>query len=272
MQKIAVVGPVTKDVIEINNSIKGKIGGTAYYTSRALHKSGAGVTVFAKLSRRDRHLLDSFQCKVIASWADKTTVFRNIYPKGNLDYREQFVESVSEPFSVDDVRKARKFDIVHLGPLNRTDMPPDVIRYVRKNNSLISLDIQGFLRKVVNKKVCLEGMAEKSLLENIDIIKCDVKEAEALAGEKSAIRNAKVISSFGPKEVIITCGSNGSLIYSGGKTAKIKAAKPVKIIDTTGAGDVYMAGYLFMRLKTSNIEDCGRFASRLASLSIEGNS
>ncbi len=270
MQKIAVVGPVTKDIIEIRGKRQEKTGGTVYHTSYALHKLGADVTAFAKLSKEDRHLIDSLPCKVVKTWSEKTTVFRNIYPEENPDYREQTVESISSPFSVSDVRKAKKFDIVHLGPLNKTDIPPDVIKYLRKNNPLVSLDVQGFLRKIVNKKVFLEGWDEKEALEYVNIIKCDIKEAEILAGNKSIRRNAEIIGEMGPKEVIITCGSKGSLSYSNGKITKIMAVKPERIIDATGAGDAYMAGYLFMRLKTDNAEKCGRFASKTATLKIEG--
>ncbi len=269
-QKIAVVGPVTKDIIEICGKKQQKTGGTVYHTSYALHNLGADVTAFAKLSKKDTHILDSLSCKKIKVWSEETTVFRNIYPEKNSDYREQIVESVSCPFSVDDVRKARRFDIVHLGPLNKTDMPLDVIKCIRKNNLLVSLDVQGFLRKIVNKKVYLEDWAEKEALEYVDIIKCDVKEARILTGKKSVRKSAESIGKMGPKEVVITCGSKGSLIYSAGKAEKIKASKPGRIIDATGAGDAYMAGYLFMRLKAGNAEKCGRFASNIAALRIEG--
>src|SRR3989344_1684819 len=79
----------------------------------------------------------------------------------------------------------------------------------------------------------------------------------------------KIIRSFGVKEILITFGSKGSLIYSGEKFYKIPAFRPVKSIDTTGCGDTYAAGYIAKRSESKNVEECGRFAAMCATMKIE---
>ena len=40
---------------------------------------------------------------------------------------------------------------------------------------------------------------------------------------------------------------------------------PGKLVDPTGCGDTYMAGYLFLRQKTDDLQKVGEFAARTAS-------
>jgi len=56
------------------------------------------------------------------------------------------------------------------------------------------------------------------------------------------------------KVVIITEGEKGSFGYFKGKVFYQKALKPAHIIDTTGAGDAYTAGFISKLLKSYNIE------------------
>lgn len=71
--------------------------------------------------------------------------------------------------------------------------------------------------------------------------------------------------------VITTFGKNGSVI-EGTKTQdpiKIDACKPDKIIDPTGAGDAYRAGFLYGYLRQWQLPACGQLGSVIASFVIE---
>ena len=71
------------------------------------------------------------------------------------------------------------------------------------------------------------------------------------------------------KILIITKGSQGSLIYNLGKKYEIKAAKPLKVLDPTGAGDAYRAGFMKGLLSGLNLEQSGRLASVTAVYAVE---
>ncbi len=59
---------------------------------------------------------------------------------------------------------------------------------------------------------------------------------------------------FQSKTIIITDGERGSYGYSNGKTYFQEAVKPAKILDSTGAGDGFSAGFIGTYIKTNNIE------------------
>jgi fructokinase len=58
----------------------------------------------------------------------------------------------------------------------------------------------------------------------------------------------------------LTRGEDGSLILRGGETVFVKA-HPTKVVDTTGAGDAYAAGFLAGLTQGKPLAECGRLAS-----------
>ncbi|MBI5056077.1 MAG: sugar kinase [Nitrospirae bacterium] len=73
------------------------------------------------------------------------------------------------------------------------------------------------------------------------------------------------MKSFGAKAATITLGSKGSITIAGGEVFHTPAFK-VTVVDTTGAGDVFHAGYIYGLLQEWNIKETVRFASAFAAL------
>ena len=69
--------------------------------------------------------------------------------------------------------------------------------------------------------------------------------------------------------LIVTRGSSGSLIYTGGKVIEIPPAKPVDALDPTGCGDAYRAGLIFGLLEGYDWETTGRIASLAGAIKVE---
>jgi len=71
--------------------------------------------------------------------------------------------------------------------------------------------------------------------------------------------------------VVIKKGSKGSMVQRGAEFYNLSAA-PARVVDTTGAGDMYAAGFLYGLLKNYHLTHCGKIASFLASkvLEVEG--
>jgi sugar/nucleoside kinase (ribokinase family) len=65
--------------------------------------------------------------------------------------------------------------------------------------------------------------------------------------------------------VIVTRSEHGSLIAADGKTVEVPAFPVAKVVDTTGAGDQYAAGFLFGYAKGRSLAECGALASLAAS-------
>ena len=71
--------------------------------------------------------------------------------------------------------------------------------------------------------------------------------------------------------VVIKKGSKGSMVQRGSEFYNLAAA-PSRLVDDTGAGDMYAAGFLYGLLKNYHLTHCGKIASFLASkvLEVEG--
>lgn len=63
----------------------------------------------------------------------------------------------------------------------------------------------------------------------------------------------------------ITCGARGSRIVTAGEVLHVDAHPVDKVLDTTGAGDLYAAGFLFGLTGDRPLADCGRLGSIAAS-------
>ncbi len=59
----------------------------------------------------------------------------------------------------------------------------------------------------------------------------------------------------------VTRGAGGSLVIAGNEVIEIKAEAVERVVDTTGAGDLYAAGFLFGLTRGVSLEQCGRLGS-----------
>jgi adenosine kinase len=85
--------------------------------------------------------------------------------------------------------------------------------------------------------------------------------------EKTGLTAAEVASQV--DALIVTMGSEGSIIHTGGRTLRIASAKPKAVIDPTGCGDAYRAGLIHGLLRGLDWETIGRTASLMGAIKIE---
>jgi len=132
------------------------------------------------------------------------------------------------------------------------------------------MDVQGYLREVKDKKVYSREWPEKmEALQYVDILKTDEGELAVLTGCEDVRKAAQMVADWGVKEVVVTNGSQGSFILNDGVYYQIPAYPPQIVVDATGCGDTYMAGYLYQRIKGADIQQAGIFAAVLASKKME---
>ena len=102
------------------------------------------------------------------------------------------------------------------------------------------------------------------LIDNyIDIIFCNESEVLSLCKENDLPSCKEYISSLS-KLVIITLGSNGSLVINKGESEEIRPIPFGKIIDTTGAGDLYAGGFIHGLINNYSLKKCGEIGSLCA--------
>lgn len=272
---ICVVGHITRDIIRIGRTKKATPGGTGYYTSIALSRLGLKVAVLTKVAESDRaDLLRELSMNEITTFSKEsktTSAFENAYIGEDPDARFQRISSVGTPFSPEDVEGITA-TLFHVGPLTNRDIPVQLLKQLATRAKIVSLDVQGMLRPARVGPVSEEDWPEKQDgLAFVDILKANEKEALVLSGQKVVDRAAPALASLGPKEVLITMGSRGSLIYAEQALHRIPCWSPRKIEDPTGCGDTYVAGYLYQRLKGTTPKTAGRFAAAMATLKLEGS-
>ncbi|MEX0987157.1 MAG: adenosine kinase, partial [Bacteroidales bacterium] len=106
----------------------------------------------------------------------------------------------------------------------------------------------------------------QKIIPDVDILFANNQEAEALTGmdPESAARHLGEIAGV----AVIKNGAQGSIICSDGKISNIGAIK-ANPVDTTGAGDMYAAGFLYGYINNQSPEICGKIGSLLAGKVIE---
>ena len=96
--------------------------------------------------------------------------------------------------------------------------------------------------------------------EYVDIVFCNESEVLSLfQNDKLASCQEDLYSLC--ELVIVTLGSNGSLIVNKNNVEIIESVTQGKIIDTTGAGDIYAGGFIHGLINNCSLKKCGEIAS-----------
>jgi sugar/nucleoside kinase (ribokinase family) len=247
-------------------------GGTAYYFAHgaACLDHPGYFSLVTSLGKSDYGSVEEIRqknidVKVIPSHA--TVYFENKYGE-DINQRTQRVLAKADPFLAKDLKDVEA-SIYHLGTLLADDFGLDVLKELSARGTL-AVDAQGYLREVRDEAVFAVDWKEKvEAMKYIDILKVNEHEMEVLTGMKDLRAAAVELAGWGVKEVLLTLGSLGSIIYAEGEFHEIPAYKPREVVDATGCGDTYMTGYLYRRALGDSYEDAGKFAAAMSTLKLE---
>ena len=89
-----------------------------------------------------------------------------------------------------------------------------------------------------------------------------------ITGEKNPKKGASFLIGKGVKIVAVKLGDEGCYITNGEEEHKVSAWKG-PVIDTTGAGDAFCAGFLYGLLKEKSLLECGKIGNFVASRCVE---
>ena len=88
------------------------------------------------------------------------------------------------------------------------------------------------------------------------------------ADETSLDKAVKALRAKGVKDVIITLGSRGSLVCTGGKNEFVPACK-VKAVDTTAAGDTFCGALCVALSEGKSLTEAAAFATKASALAVQ---
>lgn len=274
MKDICSIGHITRDKIITPNNTVYMAGGTSYYMSHGINRLPQKVAyqLVTKVGKGQMGEVDKLRQVGVDTvcYASRHTVyFENRYGIDSNN-RTQRVLAKADPFTLDEVRplEARVF---HLGTLLADDFPPEVVEHLA-TKGLVSIDVQGYLREVVGEDVRATAWPnQKRILAATSIIKLNEHEMEVVADSNDPRVVARTLAAQGVKEVVITLGSYGSVIYADNQFFEIPAYQPYRMVDATGCGDTYSTGYLYCRLQGMGYAEAGRFAAAMCTLKLEHN-
>ncbi len=250
-----VIGHVAKDLSDDGY----RPGGTVVYSALTARNLGrrVGVITSAGPDFDPGQILKDIDVVCLSS--PVTTTFRNIYEQGG---RRQYVYAVAQRIATGDVPLAwREMPIVHLGPI-ADEIALDMINLFP--SSLLGLTPQGWLRRWdqqgrVSPRLWIEA---RECLARVEVL---ILSEEDLAGQSHTFRSQLRV----PRVTVVTEGAQGATLYHRGGRFRFPA-RQTRVVDPTGAGDVFAAAFLVRLAETDDPREAARFANVVASLSVEG--
>lgn len=114
-----------------------------------------------------------------------------------------------------------------------------------------------------------DGMNE--LLELADLLVCSEEFILKLTGLKDAEEAVRaVFAKYRPRVCGATMGERGSMCFDGKDFVKCPAFKVGKVVDTTGCGDLFHAGFAVCWLETHDLLECQRFGAAVSAIKCRG--
>ena len=255
---MAVIGNLARDVVGDSSP---RVGGAPFHAARALRLLGGRTRIVARCARADRRALLTpvIALGVPVFWvpSGSTTSFELRYEG---EERELTLLDPGEPWSVEDVREVGRAEWVQVGALTRAEFPPAVLAALARNRRL-ALDGQALVRPAQAGPVRLDDGFDEAVLRHIAVLKLAEAESEVLGGEER-------IAALGIPEVLITLGSRGALLLSAGRRDLVPVRR-IESDDPTGAGDAFLAGYVWARACGHRPLSAARHAGTTAARALE---
>lgn len=234
--------------------------------------SKIGDDAFGRFCRAELERVGVITDYLIVDPAVRTTVIfvsKTIGTPDFSDYRAGDAELTPQEVPDEAIRRAR---VVHASTfaLSRRPCRDAVIhafRLARQHGKLISLD-PNYSPRIWPDKA--EAMAVlRDLYQLATLTKPSLDDASRLFGEGLAPEAyIERFHAWGPPLVVLTLGKHGVMVSCDGQITRIPAA-PAKIVDATGAGDAFWAGYLVSLLDGHDPIFCAHVAQAVVARKLE---
>jgi sugar/nucleoside kinase (ribokinase family) len=110
----------------------------------------------------------------------------------------------------------------------------------------------------------------REILRQADVFLPNAAEATRIAGRDAVEDAALALAAAGPRVVAVKCGAAGALAAEPDGTVTRVPAVAVDVVDTTGAGDSFDAGFLVAWLAGRPVRECLALGVACGSLSTRG--
>ena len=257
------LGHISKDRSDTQRGYA--VGGTATYSALTAQRLGLQAAVVTACAPEDEPLLDELRAagvwvSVVPSKA--TTTFRNDYdPEGR---RTQIISAQAATIELAHIPDAwREAPITHLGPVAQ-ELPATLVTAFPA--SLLGVTPQGWLRSWdAGGRVTHSALPVPPPLLSLPANAFLALSIEDLDYNPPLIRRYVKLA----LRVAITNGSDSARLSANGKSATV-SAYPAKVVDPTGAGDVFAAALFIRYAETGDLLASAQFAHAADACAIEG--
>ncbi len=257
---------------EIRLTVAGTAGGTVVDTAKLGLKSLAVGAVGDDekadwvLMTLNKHGVDTSAMQRLKGVPTSAPIL-NVRPNG--DRPALHVRGASDHFDVDPSLYDQVFDapIIHLGGtglLKKLDGPASVtlLKEAKKRNRIVTFDLIAASAETIGNVV--------PLLPFIDYFMPSIEEARDMSGQSAVGDCAKFYLDRGAGCCVFTLGGDGAFYAHSDGTRLKSPAYDIRIVDTTGYGDAFDAGFITALHHKMDTETALRFAQAAAGLVATG--
>ena len=249
---VAVIGHFSIDTILLPSRTAPFVvlGGSVTYTSFAAKRLGATTAIISKVGGNfpEAYLWwlrqEGIDLSGVIKRADEPTTSFELNYNADLFGRTLKLKSKGAPINLADLPADLHAKAVHIAPIDN-EVSFEVVEHLKHYADILSLDPQGLLRSFDEAgNVTENASVDKRIFGLINIYKSSQNEIHALTGQSELKPAIKAIHDFGVETVIVTMGAKGSVLSVEGAQYNIAACPSQVVVDPTGAGDVFVGGFL----------------------------
>ncbi len=201
---------------------------------------------------------------------ERSTASELIYDEqGNKEIR---YPSMSDPIRAEDIPAIfHGCNILYICPMD-TDVLPEDLGSVTALGGWSAVDLGGYggVHMSLARRQALPSLPQfaTQVASFFDIVKASDEDARTIFGQDDPLDSSRKLLAAGAQIVLITLGSKGVLVAIPGKEWLVPPV-PGKVIDTTGGGDTFMAGFFSEYLRTQDPLRSARWGCGTATCVIE---
>jgi hypothetical protein len=247
-----VIGHITQDITDTGP----QLGGTVTYASLTARALGLRVGIVTSWGG-EIPLGPLSDFPLVNSPAANSTTFENIpTPEGRI----QFIYQVANTLDLNLIPESwLNTPIVHLGPIAQ-EVEPGLIR--RFSNTFVGVTPQGWLRAWdANGRISPSEWPEAAFV--LRQAGAAVISSEDVEGDETRIDELASAC----RVLAVTENSEGVRLFWNGDVRRFRAPQ-TKVVDTTGAGDIFATAFFYRLYATRDPWEAARFATQLATISV----
>ena len=251
------------------------LGGPAAYVSFVAKRLGATVSVISKVgSDFPKAYLwwlgqEGVDLSGVARIEDAPTTRFELGYSDDLSNRRLQLKSKAPPITVDDLPKSLNAKAIHIAPI-AGEITYELAEKLRTCTEVLSVDPQGLVRNFDEiGNVNFGSLTDRRILELVNVYKSSIDEIQALTNLSDLKAAIKAVHEHGVETVIVTSGLEGAVLSIEETTYNIPAYKSGRVVDPTGAGDVFIGGFLAEYIHGEDSLWCACVGSAAASLVVE---